>query len=110
MKALLAGESGTLTLERYPTPNSQWLNDGVIRWLNVEGGSRDELAQLFDNLGTKGPIIADCLRGDDWMEWTEHAEFVVKAQAAPSRRTLRLSTTVSFCRSLPQGEKSPGHR
>ena len=68
MKAIVVGEKAGLILESEPTPNPNWLNDGVIRWLTIEGGSRDELEHLFNNLGINGSFLADHIKGDDWLK------------------------------------------
>ncbi len=43
LTAILVQEGGVLTLETDPSPSKEWLDDGLIRWLNVEGATREEL-------------------------------------------------------------------
>ena len=77
-------EKGKVVLLSDPRPESSWCMDGVIRWVNVEHATKDELAELLDNLNSKGEFIADLITGDNWHDWIEQDDFFIKANAAPT--------------------------
>jgi len=77
-------ETGKAVLLSDPKPENSWCKDGVIRWMNVEHATKDELVELLDNLNSKGDFIADIITGDNWYDWIEQEEFFIKANAAPT--------------------------
>ena len=84
LTAIHVQEGGVLTLETDPSPSKEWLDDGLIRWLNVEGATRADLEQLFDRLGAEGSVLAEHITGEDWLEWIEREQFYVRADVAPT--------------------------
>ena len=71
-------------LEPNPDPSGAWLDDGLIRWVNVEGASRDDLGRMLQQLGPEGPILADHLSGDRWFEVLDREQCYVAFLAAPT--------------------------
>jgi magnesium transporter len=84
IRVLEVKEKGKVDLLSDPKPESSWCKDGVIRWVNVEHATKDELVDLLDNLNSKGEFIADLITGDNWYDWIEQDDFFVKANAAPT--------------------------
>jgi len=84
IRVLEVKEKGKVDLLSDPKPESSWCKDGVIRWVNVEHATKDELVELLANLNSKGEFIADLITGDNWYDWIEQDDFFVKANAAPT--------------------------
>jgi magnesium transporter len=77
-------EGHGVTLDADPNPSPEWLDDGLIRWLNVEAATRDELAEFFDRLGADGAVLADHITGDRSSRWIEREQFTVAVKPAPT--------------------------
>ncbi len=84
IRVLEVKEKGKVDLLSDPKPESSWCKDGVIRWVNVEHATKDEIVELLDNLNSKGEFIADFITGDNWYDWIEQDDFFIKANAAPT--------------------------
>ena len=84
LRAIRIQEGGALTLETDPKASKAWPDDGSIRWLNVEGATREELEQLFDRLGPEGSMVAEHITGEKWSDWIEREQFYIRANVAPT--------------------------
>lgn len=84
IRTMLVEEDGAPTLEADAHPSSAWLGDSSIRWLNLEGASRDELEQFFDQLGAEGSVIADHITGENWTDPIERGQVFINTHAAPT--------------------------
>ncbi len=84
LREILIDESDLVTYNTSPSPSLSWLSDGHARWLIIEGGTRDEIAGIFDSLGAKGEVIADHIKGENWLERVEHSEFFIRVNASPT--------------------------
>jgi len=84
LRTVVVQEGTKVTLDTEPNLSTDWLNDGVIRWLNVENATRDELEQLFGQLGVDGKVLADHITGDQWSHTIEREQFFIVALAEPT--------------------------
>jgi magnesium transporter len=75
---------GEPKLESDPDPSGAWLDDGLIRWVNVEGATREDLGRLLQQLGSEGPILADHITGDRWFEVLDREQCYAAFLAAPT--------------------------
>ena len=57
LRTMLVQEGGALKLKPGANPSPEWLADGLVRWLNVEGATREELEQIFNQLGAEGRLL-----------------------------------------------------
>jgi magnesium transporter len=80
LRTVAVTEDRDMYIETEPYPSHDWLDDGVVRWLTVEGATRDELAGLFTRLGADGATLADHITGDAWYEALERETFAVSAR------------------------------
>lgn len=88
LRTVVVQEGTKVTLDTEPKLSADWLNDGGrIRWLNVENATRDELEQLFGQLGVDGKVLADHITGDQWSHTIEREQFFVVALAEPTAWT-----------------------
>ena len=71
-------------LESDPDPSGAWLDDGLIRWVNVEGATREDLERLLQQLGPEGPVLAGHITGDHWFEILDREQCYVAFLAAPT--------------------------
>lgn len=71
-------------LEPDPDPSAAWLDDGRIRWVNVEGATREDLERLGRELGPEGPVLAEHISGDRWFEVLDREQSYVGFLAAPT--------------------------
>lgn len=84
LRVIEVRESGKVDLLSNPKPDRSWCKDGVIRWVNVEHATNDELVELLDNINSKGEFITELITGDNWYNWIEQEDFFIKANAAPT--------------------------
>jgi magnesium transporter len=67
-----------------PDLSSVWLDDGLIRWVNVEGATREDLERLFQPLAPEGPVLAGHITGDQWFEVFDREHCYAAFLAAPT--------------------------
>jgi magnesium transporter len=84
LRTVVVQEGRGVTLENDPNPSRDWLDDGVIRWLNVEEATRDQLEQLFDRLSGDGKLLADHITGEQWSQPMEREQFFAIALVEPT--------------------------
>ena len=84
LRTVVVRQGHGVALETDLNPSRDWLDDGVIRWLNVENATREQLEQLFNRLGGDGKLLADHITGEQWSHWLEREQFCVMALAEPT--------------------------
>ena len=88
LRAVVVQEGHGISLETDPNPSRNWSDDGAIRWLSIEDATRDELEQLFDQLGSDGKRLADHItKEEEWSLWLDREQFLVIALPEPTAWT-----------------------
>ena len=84
LREILIDESDSVTYNTSPSPSLSWLSDGHARWLIVENAAHDEIAGLFNSLGAKDEVIADHIKGENWIERVETSDVYIRANPSPT--------------------------
>ena len=87
LRAIVVQEGKAVSLETDPNPSTTWLDDGAIRWVNVDGATHEELERLFDRLGGDGKLLAGHITDDQGLQWLEREDFSAVAVMEPSAWT-----------------------
>ena len=84
LREILIDDSDSVIYNTSPSPSLSWLNDGHAHWLIVEDATHDEIAGLFNSLGAKGRMIADHIKGENWLQRIEHSDLYIRANPSPT--------------------------